>query len=70
MPFNASVLIAAIGVILALAVWIRTKRIGPVMGVLIAAFAIMAFTDPAILTKGGQAVGDLITWLIDTVLNI
>lgn len=70
MPFNASILIAAIGVILALAVWIRTKRIGPVMGVLIAAFAIMAFTDPAILTKGGQAVGDLITWLIDTVLNI
>lgn len=70
MPFNASVLIAAIGVILALAVWIRTKRIGPVMGVLIAAFAIMAFTDPGILTKGGQAVGDLITWLIDTVLNV
>lgn len=69
MPFNASILIAAIGLVLALAVWIRTKRIGPVMGVLVSAFVIMAFTDPAILTQGGQAVADGISWLIDTVLN-
>lgn len=62
-------IVAVIGLVLAIAVWVRTRRLGPVFGVLIAAFVVMAFTDTSILTRGGQMVGEAITWVFDTVLN-
>lgn len=64
MPVNASLIIAIIGLALALAVWLRTKRIGPVIGVVIAAFIVMAITDPGIIAAGGTAVGNALKWAI------
>lgn len=69
MPINASVLVAVVGLVLAIAVWVRTRRVGPVAGVLVAAFVVMAITTPAILQKGGQQVGKAITWAFENVLN-
>lgn len=69
MPINAPVIVAAIGLVLAIAVWVKTRRLGPVFGVLIAAFVVMAFTDTSILKEGGQMVGEGIGWIFDTVLN-
>lgn len=69
MPFNAALLIAIIGLILAIAVWFRTRRVGPVAGVLLGAFVVMAITDTSIITSGGQMVGEAITWFFDTILN-
>lgn len=70
MPINAAVIVALIGLVLAIAVWVKTRRLGPVFGVLIAAFVVMAFTDTGILTRGGAMVGDAIDWVFDTVINI
>lgn len=69
MPVNAALMIAIIGLVLAIAVWFRTRRIGPVAGVLIAAFVVMAITDTAIITAGGQQVGRAINWFFATLLN-
>lgn len=69
MPFNASLVIAVIGMVLALAVWLRARRVGPVLGVLVAAFVVMAITDPSIIEQGGQLVGDALSWISDTILN-
>lgn len=69
MPINAPVIVAAIGLVLAIAVWVKTRRLGPVFGVLIAAFVVMAFTDTSILKEGGQMVGEGIGWIFDTVLS-
>ena len=69
MPFNVAVLVAVVGVVLAIAVWARTRRVGPVAGVLIGAFVVMALADPAILTQGGQMVGQALRWAFDTLLN-
>lgn len=69
MPINAPVIVAAIGLVLAIAVWVKTRRLGPVFGVLIAAFVVMAFTDTSILKEGGQMVGEGIGWVFDTVLS-
>lgn len=65
MPFDASLLVAIIGLFIAAAVWAKTRRVGPVAGVLVGAFLVMAIADPSILQKGGQAVGDAITWAFD-----
>lgn len=69
MPINAAVIVGVIGLVLAIAVWVRTRRLGPVFGVLIAAFVVMAFTDTSILSKGGKMVGEALNWVFDTVLN-
>lgn len=69
MPINAAVIVAVIGLVLAIAVWVKTRRLGPVFGVLLAAFVVMAFTDQSILAQGGQMVGQAISWVFDTVLN-
>lgn len=69
MPFNAALIVAIIGLILAVAVWFRTKRIGPVAGVMFGAFIVMAITDTSIITSGGQMVGEGIEWFFDTILN-
>lgn len=64
MPINASLIIAIIGLALAIAVWLRARRIGPVIAVVIAAFIVMAITDPGIIAAGGTAVGNAIKWAI------
>lgn len=69
MPINAAVIVAIIGLVLAIAAWMKTRRIGPVLGVLVAAFIVMAFTDTRILTDGGQMVGKAFSWAFDTLLN-
>lgn len=69
MPIDAAVIVAVIGLVLALAVWVRTRRLGPVFGVLIAAFVVMAFTDTSILKQGGQMVGEALSWVFDTVFD-
>lgn len=69
MPINAGVIVAVIGLVLAIAVWVKTRRLGPVFGVLISAFVVMAFTDSSILARGGQMVGEGLSWVFDTVLN-
>ena len=38
MPINAAVIVAVIGLVLAIAVWVKTRRLGPVFGVLLSAF--------------------------------
>lgn len=70
MPVNASTLVALVGLGLALAVWIKTRRVGPVAGVLLGAFIVMAITNPSTLTTGGQKVGEVITWFFDSVLTL
>lgn len=69
MPANAALLIAVVGLVLAIAVWFRTRRIGPVAGVLLAAFVVMAITDTSIITAGGQQVGKAINWAFNTLLS-
>ncbi len=70
MPFNAALLIAIVGLVLAIAVWFRTRRVGPVVGVMVAAFVVMAITDTSILTSGAQFVGRLFTWATTTLFNL
>lgn len=70
MPIQAGMIVAICALVLALAVWFRTRRAGPVFGVMIAAFIVMAITDPDLLAQGGQMVADLITWAFDTLINI
>lgn len=69
MPLNAAMLIAIVGLVLAIAVWFRTRRIGPVAGVAIAAFIVMAITDTSIITNGGKQVGQAINWAFTTLFN-
>lgn len=68
--FNAAALVGVVGLVLAIAVWVRTRRIGPVAGVMVAAFVVMAIADTSILTKGSQAVSGALTWAIENVLNV
>jgi hypothetical protein len=67
--FNAAALVGVVGLIIAVAVWVRTRRVGPVAGVMVAAFVVMAIADQSILTKGSQAVGKAVTWAIENVLT-
>lgn len=69
MPFNAALVIAIVGLVIALGVWFKTKRIGPAFGVLIGAFVVMAITDTSIITQGGKMVGDGIKWAFDTIIS-
>lgn len=70
MPFNAALIIAVIGFVIAVAVWFRTKRIGPVFGVLVGAFVVMAVTNPGIIARGGAAVGEAFFWALDTLITM
>ena len=69
MPFNAALMIAIVGLIIALGVWFKTKRIGPTFGILLGAFVVAAITDTSLITRGGQLVGDGIEWAFDTVIS-
>jgi hypothetical protein len=69
MPISAASLIAIVGLILALAVFMKTRRIGPTIGVVVAAFIVMAITDTSLITTGGQKVGAGISWALDNLLN-
>lgn len=70
MPFNAVMIIGVIGLVLAIAVWFRTKRLGPVVAVLVTAFVVAAFTDTSILTAGAAAVGKFFNWIFSDVLTL
>lgn len=69
MPFDATLVIMIIGLIIAVAVWLRTRRAGPVIAVVFTAFFVIALTDRSVLAQGGAAVGDLLTWIFDTLLT-
>jgi hypothetical protein len=69
MPVNAALIIALVGLVLSIAVWFKTRRVGPVAGVLFGAFVVMAITDTTVITNGGQMVGKAITWFFDTVFS-
>lgn len=69
MPFDSTLVISIIAFVIGIAVWARTKRIGPVVGVMFAAFVLVALADRSILSRGGQAVGDFIGWIFDTMLT-
>lgn len=49
MPFNLSWIIAAIGAIIALMIWAKTKRVGPAVTVFAGGILIMMFADPSML---------------------
>lgn len=70
MPINAAMVVTVIGLVLAIAVWMRTRRVGPVFGVLIAAFIVMAITDSSTLKQGGQMVSRGISWVFENVLEL
>lgn len=70
MPFDGTLVVMIAGLVIALAVWFKTRRLGPVVAVLFTAFVVMAFTDRSILTRGAQAVGDAVTWFFDTILTL
>lgn len=69
MPINAAMLVAVVGLVLAIMVWFRTRRVGPVAGVMLAAFVVMAIADTSVLKSGGDAVGEVINWAIENILN-
>lgn len=62
MPVNASVFIMLATVVIAITVWMKTKRIGSVVGVVITGMVIIAATDAAFLTEGANAVKKLFRW--------
>lgn len=70
MPINAALIVAVIGLVLAIAVWVKTRRLGPVFGVLLAAFVVMAITDTSVLESGGDMVGAGLDWVFETVLQL
>lgn len=69
MPINVAMLVGIVALVLGIAVWSRTRRVGPVAGVVLAAFLIMAVTDASTLKSGGEAVSSAITWAVDTLLT-
>lgn len=69
MPINAATVIAIIGLFLALAVYVKTRRIGPTVAVVVGAFVVMAISDPALITAGGAKVGQGFTWAMATLLK-
>lgn len=70
MPFQAATLIALVAFVLAVAVWWKTRRIGGVIGVAVAAFVVMAITDPSMIEKGAGVVGDFFDWAVDNLFNL
>lgn len=70
MPFNATLIVSVVGLALAIAVWFKTRRVGPVVGVLAGAFVVLAIADQSILTRGAGAVGQAISWFFDTILTL
>lgn len=62
MPINASLIIAIIALFIAIAVWMKARRIGPVIGVALAAFVVMAIADPSFITAGGNLFKKFLLW--------
>lgn len=70
MPFSVGMVVGLIGVVIAVAVWWRTRRLGAVVGVLVAAFVVMAIADQSVLSSGGKLVGDILNWIKSNVLQL
>lgn len=62
---NASTFVAVVGLALAISVWFRTKRVGPVVGVLVGAFVVLAVADPTLLSGGATKVGEAVGWFFE-----
>lgn len=63
MPFNATTIIAIVALLLGIATWWRTRRVGPVLTIVLGAFVLMAVTDTSFLTSGGNLVKKALTWV-------
>ena len=70
MPINVATIVGLVGVVIAIMVWARTRRVGPVAGVMLGAFVVIAIADRSVLTAGGAAVGDILEWSIENLLNL
>lgn len=62
MPVNATTIIALVTFVLAVAVWLKSRRIGPVVGVLITGMVVIAATDASFLNEGANGVKKLFRW--------
>lgn len=62
MPVNFGGIVAVVTVVVAIMVWFRTKKIGPVVAALVGGFLIIAATDPSFLNEGANAVKKLFRW--------
>lgn len=70
MPFNAAWLIAGIGLIIAIGVWIKTHRPGPAVAVFIGGIAIMIFADPSILSTAAEVGKNLFRKALQQGINV
>lgn len=70
MPINVTTIVGLVALGLGIAVWAKTRRVGPVAGVMVAAFIVVAMTDASTLKSGGDAVSSLISWALTNVLSI
>ena len=64
---DPSMIIAIVALFIGIGVWARTKRPGPVIVVAICGFIIMAISDPAFITTGGDKMKDVISWAMDQI---
>lgn len=65
MPINVPVIVGLVALVLGIAAYAKTRRLGPVVGVAVGAFVLMAISDPGLLDKGGNAVIDAFNWFFD-----
>lgn len=68
MPFNASWLIAAIGTIIAITVWAKTKRVAPGLLVFVGGIAIMMMADPKMLESLSETGKELLQQAVHKVI--
>lgn len=62
MPFNASLVVTVLGFGIAIATWMKTRRLGPVLGVVVAMLVLLAITDTSIITAGADVAKRVIRW--------
>lgn len=69
MPFNVSWLIAVIGVVIAIMIWAKTKRVGPAVTVFAGGLVIMILADPSMLETLAAAGKGLLQEALENVIN-
>lgn len=69
MPINVLTIVGVLAFILCIAVWAKTRRIGPVIGVLLCACVVLAASDSQFLNAGADAVKRGFTWIMQNVLT-
>lgn len=68
MNINWSVIVAIIAGVVAIAVWAKTRRAGPVMGVILGGVLVLMATNGGLLMDLANRGGQLLLTLIDNVL--